>query len=96
MMDSNGYNASLFDTTPGVCYICGKHTETARHEVFPGANRANSKRYGLWYNTCPSCHDRWHLYDRALVGITQREGQGLFELSHSRADFIRIFGRSYL
>lgn len=95
-MSNNGYSESLFPTTDGVCYICGLHTETARHEVFPGANRKNSKAWGMWYNTCPACHDRWHLYDRGLVAITQADGQRLFEEKYSRDSFIRIFGRSYL
>lgn len=95
-MDKNGYNESMFNTEEGICYICGIHTDTARHEIFPGANRKESKRWGMWYNTCPKCHDRWHLTDPMLKNRTQAEGQMLFEHEHGHDKFMSIFGRSYL
>lgn len=60
-MDRNGYNDSIMETTAGVCYVCEKYCETARHEVYEGiGTRALSKRYGLWVNICPSCHQFIH------------------------------------
>ena len=95
-MDRNGYNESIFNTESGKCFICGANTETARHEVFPGANRQVSKKYGFWYNTCPRCHDMWHLKDPVIRRETQEMAQTLFERTHTREEFMQIIGRSYL
>ena len=59
-MDSNGYNKSILNTHPGLCFLCGQRCETARHEIYPGATRKICKRMGLWINVCPSCHSRIH------------------------------------
>ena len=48
-------------TTPGVCYLCHKCCDTARHEIYGGTGaRTLSKRYGLWVDICPECHEEVH------------------------------------
>ena len=94
-MDSNGYNASILETESGLCYLCGLHTDTVRHEVFFGtANRKLSKQYGLWLNLCPCCHRRVHA-DRELDLELKMYAQVRFEKRHSRDEFMRIIGRNY-
>jgi hypothetical protein len=60
-LDRNGYAPSILDTDAGLCYVCWRHTETARHEIFFGrGRRKKSKRLGLWVNLCPRCHTAVH------------------------------------
>lgn len=98
MADRNGYEDSIFRTEPDRCYVCNKWTDTARHEVFYGtANRRNSKKHGCWVYVCPTCHAEIH--DNPSVGIDvhlKRNAQWLFERTHTREEFVRIFGRNYL
>lgn len=94
-MDRNGYNDSLFDTEAGRCWLCGAVTDTARHELFRGTNRSNSKREGLWVNVCPRCHDLCHRHD--YEDELHRVGQVQFlHNGKTKEEFVRIFGKNYL
>ena len=98
VLDANGYAKSILPTKEGKCYVCNNETETVRHEVFYGtANRVNSKYYGTWVNVCPRCHAILHADpNRGRDADLKKNAQWLFERSHSRVDFIRIYGRSWL
>lgn len=94
-LDRNGYADSIMLTVSGECYICLRHTETARHEIYFGtSNRKNSKKHGLWVNLCPECHNRVHR-DRITDLWLKEMGQRRYEMTHTRQEFIEIFGRSY-
>ena len=95
MTDRNGYNLSIMGTEDGVCFICGRQPDTARHEVFYGPNRQASKREGLWIAVCPDCHRKIHANPEGfqLLKVT---GQRAFEVLRPRGEFVRIFGRNYL
>ena len=93
-MDRNGYNKSILPTTEGVCFLCGKYCETARHEVFEGnGTRSFSKRYGLWVNICPECHARVHEHPEWKKAVQLKEdGRTAFlNEGHTQSEFIRIF-----
>lgn len=96
MADSNGYNPSILATRDGECYICNSLTETARHEIYFGtANRKNSKKHGLWVNLCPYCH--YLVHRNRVTDLWLKEiGQRKYELTHTRDDFVKLFGRNYL
>lgn len=95
----NGYNESLLNTEDGKCFLCGKVCETARHEVFFGtANRQNSKKYGMWVDICPMCHQYSSTsvhQNRATDLHLKKTAQREFERVYSRECFIRVFGRNY-
>lgn len=96
-MRKNGYSESILPTNHGECYLCGKETDTAVHEVFYGtANRRNSKKYGTWVNLCPRCHVALHADPDGLDAELKRHTQWVFERTHTRQEFIEIFGRNYL
>ena len=92
----NGYSkTNLFNAEDGRCWLCGAVTDTARHELFRGKNRQNSKREGLWMPLCPRCHRlaHTHEYEEEL----HRIGQTIFmSTGRTREDFMEIFGRNYL
>lgn len=104
-LDRNGYGPSLFETEQGVCYNCGLHTDTARHEILHGPNRKNSKKYGCWINVCPKCHELIHKEDNGEYLFYKEASQQLFECyrylkgeseDDARREWMALFGRNYL
>lgn len=86
-------------TTPGVCYICGRHGDTALHHILPGALRKTSTMYGLWVFLCPDCHQyapesvhRCPKTDMALRARCQR----VFERLYDHDEWMRIAHKNYL
>ena len=80
------------------CFVCGKPKECI-HEVFFGKNRQVSINNGFCVGLCHYHHnmsnDGVHFnieLDRALKKIYQSE----FEKTHTREDFIKLIGKSYL
>ena len=81
------------------CFICGKYTDIEMHHVFGGPYRKASTKHGFIVPLCHWCHneppDGVH-FNREnrnrLKQIAQRE----FERTHTRDDFRRTFGKSYL
>ena len=101
-IDRNGYAPSIMgDLLPDVnfcgCFVCGVGGDLARHEIFPGPYRTNSKRYGLWVNLCPRCHDVWH-----KTGGEQRNMKKYAQtvaMKHygwTVRDFRRHFGKNWI
>ena len=91
---SNGYNPSILATTQGVCYLCHKYRETARHEIYGGSGtRALSKRYGLWVNICPECHAEVHAYPDCEKAAQLREDalEAWTAEGRTPSEFTRIF-----
>lgn len=80
---------------PGRCYVCHRTGPTEVHHMIHGANRPNADRFGLVVHLCPYCHRNVHShgsFDAELKGIAQQE----FEKTHTREQFMKIFGRNYL
>lgn len=98
---NNGYSESLFDTKDGVCFLTGKACTTARHEIFNGSNRANSKEDGLWINVSPEVHELLHK-DKSIGSEWNRLQQRAellwlnADFDRSINDFITRYGKNYL
>ncbi|MGF0095028.1 hypothetical protein ACQRC6_01190 [Peptoniphilus sp. SGI.035] len=76
--------------------ICGRYEYLEEHHLIPGiANRKLSDRYKLKINICRACHNNIH-NKKELLDWSKKRGQKLFERKHSREEFIKVFGRSYL
>lgn len=76
------------------CYICGKKKKHT-HEIYGGRNRQVSMRNGFCIPICEECHDRTEIdmeFDKEL----KRESQEKFEEEHTRDEFIKLIGESYL
>lgn len=79
------------------CYWCGRYAYLQRHHVFEGSNRQNSEKYGLVVNLCPECHRSMHSgHGKEKRQELHEEFQKVFEMDHSREEFIKIFTKSYL
>lgn len=96
-LDRNGYAPSIMGVN-GYCFLCFRTGPFQRHEVFHGANRQKSKKYGLWINVCPECHHKIHFADGKVDRLLKENGQrqACMVYKWSKADFIKRFGKSYV
>ncbi len=86
---------SVFTSDLDHCYIC-RRKRNDLHEIFGGAKRLNSIKYGLVLPLCRECHERIHS-DIDFSEFWKKEGQAYWEQNiASREEFIGVFGRNYL
>lgn len=91
--------------TYGGCWLCryldddDRPKVTEVHHIYFGTNREKSEEYGFTTDLCISHHrtgpNAVHK-NRTTCRILQSECQERFEKTHSREEFVRIIGRSYL
>lgn len=78
------------------CYICGTTQGLHRHHLLHGtANRKKAEQYGLVVYLCWKHHMQVHA-DPEMDRTFKMLGQRMFEETHTREEFIKEFGRSYL
>lgn len=100
-MDSNGYNESILETDSEHDFITKKESlDTVRHEVYFGPLRPVSKHLGLWVYLSPKSHRLIHsgatVDGISLDRMLKMQCQRVYERTHSRDEFMKIIGRSYL
>jgi hypothetical protein len=80
------------------CYITGATTGLHKHHIFGGPNRKLSELYGLYVYLIQEYHTgaKGVHFNREFDLQLKREGQMKFEETHSREDFVRVFGKNYL
>lgn len=81
------------------CYVCNRQTYLQEHHVFFGtANRKQSEKYGLKVWLCFEHHlgNEGVHHNSDLNAWLKRKGQEVFEETHTREEFISIFGKNYL
>lgn len=69
------------------------------HHIFEGPNRKHSEEYGLKVWLCLEHHTLGALAVHncpEMMKLMHQIGQRAFEETHSRQQFIDIFGKSYL
>lgn len=82
------------------CYICGATRWLEYHHCYAGKNRQVSDKNGF---TCWLCE----AHHRGTYGVHGKEGayldnkikrecQEIFELTHTREEFRKLIGKSYL
>jgi len=91
-LERNRY--SVFTDDLEHCIICGNKKDNL-HEVFPGAYRLRSMKYHMVLPLCAHHHTQMH-EDIELSLYWKRSCQKEFEMSHTREEFIKIFGKNYL
>lgn len=98
---------SILHDKDGTCYLCTKLHDfyeswnyTEEHHVFPNnPNRQLSERYGLKVHLC-----RWHhregpeaVHNNSKnMDLLKMDAQVKFEETHTRQEFVSIFGRNWL
>lgn len=73
------------------CFICGMKKDDI-HEIFGGSNRQKSMEHGLVIPICRKEHSDIKNFENWL----HRLGQKKFEETHTRKEFIKEFGKSYI
>lgn len=79
-------------TKEGICEFCGKYSKRLdSHEIFGGSNRQRSIRHKFVKLICLKCHSNENIINQLRID-TQKE----YEKTHTREEFIKIIGKSYL
>lgn len=82
------------------CLVC--HTTIGLHKhhcIYGTANRQKSEKYGLTVYLCARHHNGSNYgihFNKTLDLKIKKLAQTKFEETHSREEFIKEFGRSYL
>jgi len=88
---------SILQPDEHICYISGACFNLDKHHIYHGsANRKLAERYGCWCWLRHDIHMKLHDEDKTLDRKLQEECQRKFEETHTREEFRKIFGKSYL
>lgn len=83
-----------------VCYVCGTIHNLHDHHIFYGtSNRRQSEKHGLKVWLCEYHHnmsDEGVHFNKEFDLHLKQKAQKEFEKTHSREEFLRVFGRNYL
>lgn len=76
----------------GICEYCGQYSKRLDpHEVYGGSNRKRSIKHKFVKLICPKCHSNEVIINQLRID-TQKE----FEKEHTREEFIKLIGKSYI
>ena len=76
----------------GKCDYCNKYCEKLDpHEVYGGSNRKRSILNGFVKKLCRKCHSNKNIIEKLKIN-TQIE----YEKTHTREEFIKLIGKSYI
>lgn len=76
----------------GICEYCGNFSKRLDpHEIYGGSNRKRSIEYNFVKLICPKCHS-----SESKIMQLRKDIQKEFEKIHTREEFIKIIGKSYL
>lgn len=79
-------------TKEGICEYCGNYSKRLDpHEIFGGSNRQRSIKHKFVKLICPKCHSNENIINQLRID-TQKE----YEKTHTREEFIKIIGKSYI
>lgn len=76
----------------GICEYCGHYSKRLDpHEVYGGSNRKRSIKHKFVKLICPKCHS-----NEAIINQLRIDTQKEFEKEHTREEFIKLIGKSYI
>lgn len=76
----------------GICEFCGKFSKRLDpHEVYGGSNRKRSIKHKFVKLLCRECHSNENIINQLRID-TQKE----YEKTHTREEFIKLIGKSYI
>lgn len=81
------------------CFLCHTTNWLENHHIFGAANKKNSEKYGLMVYLCHYCHNEppngVH-HNAENMSKLRATAQAKFEETHTREEFMSIFGKNYL
>lgn len=99
---------SIIHEKDGTCFLCMMlnndyriHADLEKHHIFGGANRKHSEAEGLYCWLCQDHHRNGENGKKAVHSHKatrqrlQAYAQKVYEQTHTREEFMRIFGRNY-
>ncbi len=76
----------------GQCEFCHKYSKRLDpHEVYGGSNRQRSIKNKFVKLLCKECHS-----NEEIINQLRKDVQKEYEKNHTREEFIKIIGKSYL
>ena len=76
----------------GICEFCNKYSKRLDpHEVYGGSNRKRSIQHKFVKLICPKCHS-----NEAIIKQLRIDTEKEYEKNHTREEFIKLIGKSYL
>jgi hypothetical protein len=76
----------------GICENCDKYSNRLDpHEVYGGSNRKRSIKNKFVKLLCRDCHE-----NQDILNKIKKEMQIEYEKTHTREEFIKLIGKSYL
>lgn len=83
------------------CFITGSTVNLHKHHVYAGGRRKISEREGFWVWLIGAYHNQSDYgvhgkYGHELDFELKRACQARYEESHTREEFIKLIGKSYL
>ena len=76
----------------GICENCGKFSQRLDpHEIYGGSNRKRSIKYKFIKLLCRECHSNENIINQLRID-TQKE----YEKTHTKEEFIKLIGKSYI
>ena len=88
---------SILQPNDKKCFITGAEFNLDKHHIYGGIkNRNLADKYGCWVWLRHDVHMRLHDSDKALDKHLKILCQKKFEETHSRDEFRKIFGKSYI
>lgn len=96
----------LQDRTDGICYLCARlhgdyriHRYREEHHIFNGPNREHSEAEGMKVYLCLEHHrtgpEAVHR-NGDTKRLLQQDAQRVYEETHTRQQFMKLFGENYL
>lgn len=85
---------SIFTTDFDRCYYCritSGRQQLDIHEVYGGSNRIRSMKEGLCVPLCRRCHS-----SEEIIQDLRKWCQKEYEKTHTRNEFIKLIGKSYI
>lgn len=77
------------------CYNC-KSKATDINEIYEGAKRITSIKFGCCIPLCRNCHKLFHYYPTQFASQFEKECQRKFEELYSYEEFMKNFHYDYL
>ncbi len=77
------------------CAVCESERSLTWHEIYSGAYRQSSMKYGMCLRLCMKCHSEYQ-ENTDFSNFWKKEGQEYWEQNiGTTEEFIGVFGRSY-
>lgn len=92
---------SIVTKYPDICIFCGAPAECEHHLLFGIGIRPLAEEDGIKVPSCNKCHNMGSISERVHENpmaekLSKMLGQAIYEKYHTREEFRKRYGQSYL